>query len=315
HLDLVMPGYTHLQRAQPILFSHWLLSYFWMLQRDRERLADWRKRASVLPLGSGALAGHALGIDREFLARELGFDRLSENSVDAVSDRDFIAEFLFCAALLQIHLSRLAEDLILFSTSEFGFVQLDEAYATGSSLMPQKVNPDPLELVRGKSGRMVGDLLSLLIALKGLPSTYNKDLQEDKEPLFDAVDTLEMELPIVAGVIRTLRVGGERMAAALEDSMLATDLADYLVRKGVPFRQSHEIVGRLVRHASKQGLPLSQVSLAEFRRFHPGFDEDVHEVFDVRRSVERRDSPGGTAPRAVREQLEQAKALLREKMD
>jgi argininosuccinate lyase len=313
HLDLIMPGYTHLQRAQPLLFSHWLLSYFWMLQRDRERLADWEKRASVLPLGSGALAGHALGIDREFLARELSFDRVSENSVDAVSDRDFIAELLFCTALLQIHLSRLAEDLILFSTSEFGFVQLDEAYATGSSLMPQKVNPDSLELVRGKSGRIVGDLLSLLTVLKGLPSTYNKDLQEDKEPLFDAVDTLEMELPVVAGVIRTLRVNGERMAAALDDSMLATDLADYLVRKGVPFRQSHEIVGRLVRHASGRGLSLRQVSLAEFRQFYLGFEEDVYEVFDVRRSVELKDSPGGTASRVVEEQLERARALLGEK--
>ncbi|MFQ6058183.1 MAG: argininosuccinate lyase [Anaerolineae bacterium] len=310
HLDLVMPGYTHLRRAQPILFSHWLLSYFWMLQRDQERLADWGKRTSVLPLGSGALAGHSLGIDRRFLAQELGFTHIAENSMDAVSDRDFVVELLLCAALLQIHLSRLAEDLILFSTAEFGFIQLDEAYATGSSLMPHKVNPDALELVRGKTGRMVGNLISLLVVLKGLPSTYNKDLQEDKEPLFDALDTLEMELPIVAGVIRTLQVNGERMAAALDDALLATDLADYLVRQGVPFRRSHEIVGRLVRHALDRGLPLREVSLADFKRFHEGFSEDVYEVFDFRRSVEQKDSPGGTATSAVREQIERARALL-----
>ena len=312
HLDVIMPGYTHLQRAQPVLFSHWLLSYFWMLQRDRERLDDLGKRVAVLPLGAGALAGHSLGIDRQFLAAELGFRAVCENSLDAVSDRDFVAEFLFWAALLQTHLSRLAEDLIIWSSAEFGFVELDEAYATGSSLMPQKKNPDSLELLRGKVGRMVGHLVALLITLKGLPSTYNKDLQEDKEPLFDALDTLKLALPVAAGVVRTLRVNAEAMAAALDDAMLATDLADYLVRRGVPFRQSHELVGRAVRRAEALGLSLRELPLAEFQAISDVFEEDLYAVFDHRRSVEARDSYGGTATAAVREQMERARQLLDE---
>jgi len=310
HLDVLMPGYTHLQRAQPVLFSHWLLSYFWMLARDRERLADTARRTAVLPLGSGALAGHSLGVDREFLAHELGFDALSENSMDAVSDRDFIAEFLFAAALLGVHLSRLAEDLILFSTAEFGFIELDDAYSTGSSLMPQKKNPDSMELIRGKSGRLVGHLVALLTTLKGLPSTYDKDLQEDKEPLFDAVDTLELSLPIVTGVIRTLTLRPERMAAALDDAMLATDLADYLVRRGVPFRASHTITGRLVRLALDRGVALRDLALSDFQAISPHFAEDVYAVFDVRQSVEQKQSPGGTALAAVRKQLTHARENL-----
>jgi argininosuccinate lyase len=310
HLEVIMPGYTHLQRAQPVLFSHWLLSTFWMLQRDRERLDDLEKRVAVLPLGAGALAGHALGIDRQFLAAELGFRAVCENSLDAVSDRDFVAEFLFWAALLQTHLSRLAEDLIIWSSAEFGFVELDDAYATGSSLMPQKKNPDSLELLRGKVGRMVGHLVTLLTVLKGLPSTYNKDLQEDKEPLFDALDTLELALPVAAGVVRTLKVNAEAMAAALDDAMLATDLADYLVRRGVPFRQSHELVGRAVRRAEALGLPLRELPLAEFRAISEAFNDDLYAVFDHRRSVEARDSCGGTATAAVRQQIERARSLL-----
>ena len=314
HLEVIMPGYTHLQRAQPVLFSHWLMSYFWMLQRDRERLGDLEKRVAVLPLGAGALAGHALGIDRHFLAAELGFRAICENSLDAVSDRDFVVEFLFWAALLQTHLSRLAEDLIIWSSAEFGFVELDDAYATGSSLMPQKKNPDSLELLRGKVGRMVGHLVALLITLKGLPSTYNKDLQEDKEPLFDALDTLKLALPVAAGVVRTLKVNAEAMAAALDDAMLATDLADYLVRHGVPFRQSHELVGRAVRRAEALGLPLSELPLAEFQAISETFDSDLYAVFDHRRSVEARDSYGGTATVAVRQQIEQARAVLHEQV-
>ena len=312
HLEVIMPGYTHLQRAQPVLFSHWLMSYFWMLQRDRGRLDDLEKRVAVLPLGTGALAGHALGIDRQFLAAELGFRAVCENSLDAVSDRDFVAEFLFWAALLQTHLSRLAEDLIIWSSAEFGFVELDEAYATGSSLMPQKKNPDSLELLRGKVGRMVGHLVALLTTLKGLPSTYNKDLQEDKEPLFDALDTLKLALPVAAGMVRTLRVNAEAMAAALDDAMLATDLADYLVRRGVPFRQSHELVGRAVRRAEALGLSLRELPLAEFQAISDVFEEDLYAVFDHRRSVEARDSYGGTATAAVRQQMERAWAVLRE---
>ena len=310
HLEVIMPGYTHLQRAQPVLFSHWLMSYFWMLQRDRERLDDLEKRVAVLPLGAGALAGHSLGIDRQFLATELGFRALCENSLDAVSDRDFVAEFLFWAALVQVHLSRLAEDLIIWSSAEFGFVELDDAYATGSSLMPQKKNPDSLELLRGKVGRLVGHLVALLTTLKGLPSTYNKDLQEDKEPLFDALDTLKLALPVAAGVVRTLKVNAEALAAALDDAMLATDLADYLVRRGVPFRQSHELVGRVVRRAEALGLPLRELPLAEFQAVSDAFDSDLYAVFDHRRSVEARDSYGGTATVAVQEQIERGRAVL-----
>jgi argininosuccinate lyase len=310
HLEVIMPGYTHLQRAQPVLFSHWLMSTFWMLQRDRERLDDLEKRVAVLPLGAGALAGHALGIDRHFLAAELGFRALCENSMDAVSDRDFVAEFLFWAALLQTHLSRLAEDLILWSSAEFGFVELDDAYATGSSLMPQKKNPDSLELLRGKVGRMVGHLVALLTTLKGLPTTYNKDLQEDKEPLFDALDTLKLVLPVAAGVVRTLKINAKAMAAALDDAMLATDLADYLVRRGVPFRQSHELVGHAVRRAEALGVLLRELPLAEFQAISDAFDSDLYAVFDHRRSVEARDSYGSTATAAVRQQIERARSVL-----
>ena len=310
HLDVIMPGYTHLQQAQPLLFSHWLMSFFWKFQRDRERLADVARRTGVCPLGSGALAGHPFGIDRRALAAELGFTDVSENSVDAVEDRDYVVEFLAWVALVQVHLSGLAENLILWASQEFGFVEVDEAYATGSSLMPQKKNPDALELMRGKSGRMVGHLVGLLTTLKGLPSAYNKDLQEDKEPLFDAIDTLKLELPIAAGVIRTLKVNDARMAAALDQATLATDLADYLVRKGVPFRESHHLVGRAVRRAEELGVSLEDLDLAEYQDLHPAFAEDVYAVFDFRRSVEARDVEGGTAPDAVRAQIEWARALL-----
>ena len=309
HLDVVMPGYTHLQQAQPLLFSHWLMSFFWKFQRDGERLAGVARRTRVCPLGSGALAGHPLGIDRQALAAELGFATVSENSVDAVSDRDYAVEFLAWAALVQVHLSCLAEELIVWASREFGFVQVDEAYSTGSSLMPQKKNPDSLELIRGKSGRMVGHLVGLLTTLKGLPSAYDKDLQEDKEALFDAIDTLNMELPIAAGVIRTLKVNTARMAAALDDAILATDLADYLVRKGVPFRQSHHLVGQAVRRAEELGVSLKELSLADYQEIHPSFAEDVYAVFDFRRSVEARDTEGGTAPAAVRAQIERARQI------
>lgn len=309
-LDVLMPGYTHVQRAQPVLFSHWLMSSFWALQRDRARLSEALARVNVLPLGSGALAGNALGVDRAFLAEELGFDTVSPNSMDAVGDRDFVAETLFAAAMVGIHLSRLGEDLVMYSSAEFGFVTLDEAYATGSSLMPQKRNPDSMELVRGKAGRLVGNLVSVLTLLKGLPSTYDKDLQEDKEPLFDSLDTLHLALPVVAGVIRTLRIHPERMAAALDDGMLATDLADYLVRRGVPFRESHGIVGRLVRAAQARGVALRDLPLDAYREADERFGPDVYAVFDMRQSVARREGIGGTAPAAVALQLQQAQALL-----
>ena len=310
HLDLLMPGYTHLQRAQPVRFSHWLMSYFWMFQRDRERLREARRRIAICPLGSGALAGNSLGIDREFLARELGFQAISENSIDGVSDRDFILEVLSGAAILGTHLSRLAEDLTLYASAEFGFIELSEAYSTGSSLMPQKKNPDSAELIRGKAGRLVGNLVSLLVTAKGLPSAYDKDLQEDKEPLFDTLDTLELALPVAAGMIRTLRVNPYRMRAALDDYMLATDLADYLVRKGIPFREAHHIAGRAVRYGIENSKGLRDLSLAEWRSISPLFEADVAEVLDFECSVERRDSPGGTARSAVEAQISRAWALM-----
>ena len=311
HPDVLMPGYTHVQRAQPVLFAHWALSHFWPLQRDCERLADALKRVNVLPLGAGALAGNALGVDRPFLAQQLGFDSVTPNSMDAVGDRDFAAETLFACALLGVHLSRLGEDLVFYSSAEFGFVTLADAYSTGSSLMPQKRNPDSMELMRGKAGRLVGNLVTLLTVLKGLPATYNKDLQEDKEPLFDSLDTLDVALPIAAAVVGSLTIHPERMAAALDDGMLATDLADYLVRKGVPFRESHHIVGRLVRAADARGVGLRDLPLDAYQQADERFDGDVYRVFDMRESVQRRDAVGGTAPSAVQAQLTAAKEYLR----
>ncbi len=310
HVDALMPGYTHLQQAQPLLFSHWLMSFFWKFQRDAERLADTVKRTSVCPLGAGAIAGNPMGVDRRAIAAELGFAGVTENSVDAVSDRDYLVEFLAWASLVQIHLSGLAEDLIIWSSHEFRFVEVNEAYATGSSLMPQKRNPDSLELLRGKSGRVVGHLVGLLMVLKGLPSAYNKDLQEDKESVFDVVDTLNVELPVAAGVVRTLKVNSANMAAALDDALLATDLADYLVRKGVPFRESHHLVGQVVRKAEELGVALQELDLAAYQAIDPGFSADVYAVFDFGRSVAARNVDGGTAPQAVRGQIERARALL-----
>ncbi len=311
HLDALMPGYTHLQPAQPVRFSHWLLSFFWMLERDRGRLRDLRARASVCPLGAGALAGNAYGVDREALAAELGFAAVAENSMDAVSDRDMIVETLSWGALLGLHLSRLAEDLIIWSSAEYGFVRLDERYTTGSSIMPQKRNPDSMELVRGKTGRLVGNLTGLLVTLKGLPSTYDKDLQEDKEPLFDTLDTLAMLLPIVAGVVATLEVRTEAMAAALDDTLLATDLADYLVKRGLPFREAHGAVGRAVREAEEAGVGLRALPLERYQRISPLFGADLGDVLDYEAAVEARDTRGGTARAAVAAQIARAEEALR----
>ncbi|UCC78022.1 MAG: argininosuccinate lyase [Anaerolineales bacterium] len=310
HLDVIMPGYTHLQQAQPLLFSHWLLSFFWKLQRDQDRLADVERRTAVMPLGSGAIAGHPFGIDRQALAIDLGFKTVTENSVDAVSDRDYVVEFLAWAALLQVHLSSLAEDLIIWASREFDFVELHDAYCTGSSLMPQKKNPDTAELIRGKAGRITGHLVAMLTVLKGLPSGYNKDLQEDKEKVFDVIDTLTLELSIAAGLIRTLEVNEARMARALDGTMLATDLADYLVQKGLPFRQSHELVGLTVKRAEALGVPLAELGLDEYQAIHPAFAKDLYQVFDFRRSITRRRALGGTAREAVLAQIRAAKALL-----
>ena len=303
--DVLMPGYTHLQPAQPVRWSHWLLSHAWAWRRDCERLDELRRRVDVSPLGSGALAGHAFGLDRRFVAQQLGFrGGVTANSMDAVSDRDFIVETLSWAALLSVHLSRLAEDLIIYSSAEFGFVALADAYSTGSSLMPQKKNPDALELLRGKSARVVGAHTTLLVLLKGLPSTYNKDLQEDKEPLFDVVDTLHGTLPIAAGVLSTLKPRADRMRARLAPEMLATDLADYLVRKGVPFRETHHVAGAAVRLAEQKGVPLDRLTYEDLRPLHPLFGEDVAaRVWSFEASCEARDSEGGTSRRAVLEQV------------
>jgi argininosuccinate lyase len=306
---VLMPGYTHLQRAQPILLSHWWLSYFWPLQRDRERLADLRKRVAVLPLGCGALAGTAFPVDRAALAENLGFDTPAPNSLDAVSDRDFAAEFLFVATMTGLHLSKLAEAMVLFTSSEFGFFDLSDAFSTGSSLMPQKKNPDMFELARGKAGTLLGLLTGLLATLKGLPSTYDKDLQEDKLPVFNAYDTLLALLPVLSGAIETLSPRPERMRAAIDAAMLATDLADYLVVRGTPFREAHSIAGKAVRVAAEKGVSLEKLSLNEWQALGE-IESDVYAVFDPQKSVEKRNAIGGTAPQAVQKQIEQAKAVL-----
>lgn len=309
-LTLAMPGYTHLQHAQPVTWGHWILSHFWPLTRDRQRLAAVRRTAAVLPLGAGALAGTAYPIDRERLAIRLGFDAVTANSLDAVSDRDFAAEFLFAAALLGVHLSRLSEQLILFSSAEFGFVRLADAYSTGSSIMPQKKNPDTLEVTRGKSGRLIGHLSGFLATLKGLPSSYDKDLQEDKEPAFDAFDTLEMALPVMAGLLGTLELRPERMAAQLEAGLLATELADYLVRRGVPFREAHHLVGQVVRLAEARETTIADLTAEDLRSVSPHFGPDAASVLSVAAALAARSVTGGTAPAALSEQLAAARRAV-----
>ncbi len=295
HPSAVMPGHTHFQPAQPVTAAHWLLGHFWALARDVDRIAlladSWRDKC---PLGSGALAGSPYHIDRQQLAEHLGFRCASYNSLDSVADRDHIAEFLFALALLGTHLSRLAEDLIIYAHPTFGFVRLDERYSTGSSIMPQKRNPDPLELARGKSGRLIGHLAGLLTTLKGLPTGYNKDLQEDKEPLFDAYDTLMILFTPLVGLIETLTLNPAAMRAALIESMLATDVADYLVGKGIPFRQGHEIAGKVVRLAEAREIPLSMLTLDDFLSLSDAFTPDVMTIFDFDEAVKRRDILGGT---------------------
>jgi argininosuccinate lyase len=304
HADAIMPGFTHLQPAQPVLFAHHLLAYVEMLGRDRERLADCRKRTNVLPLGSGALAGTTFPIDRRFVARELGFRALSENSLDAVSDRDFVVELLSAGAILGMHLSRLAEEIVLWSSQQFGFVELPDAFATGSSMMPQKKNPDVAELIRGRTGRLYGNLLASLTMLKALPLAYNRDLQEDKAPLFDTVDTLGDALDLLAEMIPRLGVRTDRMReAASAGYTLATELADYLATKGVPFRDAHAVVGAIVRAAIDAKRPLESFQLAELKRFSPRFGADVRRWLSLEAAVRRRRAPGGTAPSNVRRRL------------
>src|SRR5213593_2536250 len=306
HRAAIMPGYTHLQRAQPILLAHHLLAYREMLARDRTRFRDCRQRGDELPLGAGALAGAGFPLDRKFLARELGFARVSQNSIDAVADRDTAVEFLAAAAIAAVHLSRLAEDLVLWATDEFGFLELPDAFATGSSMMPQKKNPDVAELVRGKTGRVTGALVALLTTLKGLPLAYNRDLQEDKPALFDAADTLRQSLDVMARMLPHLRFDTARMAAAADGLLLATDLADLLVERGVPFRRANEIVGGLVRHCLATGVALRDLDAALLRRHSPHLTPALVRRLTPARSVARRRVLGGTAPREVARQLARA---------
>ena len=310
--DIIMPGYTHLQQAQPLRAAQWALSHLFPLLRDLDRLQSARSAASVMPLGSGAIAGCPFPIDREMLREELGFERVSENSVDAVSDRDWVCDMAYAGAMIGVHLSRLSEDLVLFSSLEFGFVRLSDGFSTGSSLMPQKRNPDVAELARGKAGRLVGNLMSILTLLKGLPTSYNRDLQEDKVPLFDTIDTLRLTLPAMTGAVATAEFREERMTAVLEAQLLATDIADYLVRRGVPFRTSHDVVGRLVKKAENSGRTLPDMTLEAYQEEEPSFESDVFAVFDMRASADLRDADGGTSARSVAAQLVAARARIDE---
>lgn len=308
NVGLIMPGYTHLQRAQPVLVAHHLLAYVEMLGRDRARLAEGLRRVNVLPLGSAALAGSTFPLDREGVARELGFEGVSRNSMDAVSDRDFILEFLFAAATVMMHLSRMSEELIIWSSQEFGFITISDGFCTGSSIMPQKKNPDVPELIRGKTGRVYGHLMGLLTTMKGLPLTYNKDMQEDKEGLFDAADTLTLCLEIMARLLREVTFNAERLkAAAAEGYLVATDLADYLVGKGVTFREAHGVVGRMVLHAMERGLELHELPLEEMKSFSRVIDEQVYGWLSAEACVARRKLTGGTGPERVREALAAAR--------
>ncbi len=311
YLGTIMPGYTHMQRAQPVLLSHHLLAYFEMLKRDRERLQSCLKRINVLPLGSAALAGTGLPVDRDFVAQELGFPEVSANSMDTSGDRDFALELLFCLNLIQVHLSRLAEELVYWSSKEFDFVRIGDRYCTGSSIMPQKKNPDIPELIRGKTGRVTGALVSLLVTVKGLPLTYNRDLQEDKEPVFDALDTVKASLSITAELLDNTEFNVERLQAATYGGfMTATDLADYLVCKNVPFRQAHGIVGKVVAHCQERDIELIDLNLAELKEFSEHLEADVFDVLSVEGSVNSRVSTGGTALVRVTEALEQAEIYL-----
>jgi argininosuccinate lyase len=307
HSEVLMPGYTHLQRAQPIYFAHYLLAQLEAFERDHERLRDTRRRADVMPLGSGALAGSTIALDREAIAKALGFQRVTQNSLDAVSDRDFAADFLYSLAMIGIHLSRFSEDLIIWSTTEFGFIEFSDAFATGSSLMPQKKNPDMAELTRGKSGRLIGNLVTLLAILKGLPSAYNRDLQEDKEALFDSVDSVRSALEVFSAMLPALTINRERMESLANDpQLLATDLAEYLVGKGVPFREAHAIVGKL----AASGKRLNALSDEEFRAASNAFGEDVREVFDVRKAMQRRSTTGSPSPENIERQIGRWRQLL-----
>ncbi|HYY29201.1 MAG TPA: argininosuccinate lyase [Chthoniobacterales bacterium] len=311
--ETILPGYTHLQRAQPVLFAHHLLAYVEMLARDRDRFLDARERMNCMPLGSGAIAGSTIALDREQVANSLGFATVTHNSMDAVSDRDFVAEFLFAVALTGVHLSRLSEDLILFASSEFRFIRVSDRYSTGSSLMPQKKNPDVCELTRGKTGRLIGNLVSLLATLKGLPMTYNRDLQEDKEAVFDSIDQIKLVLEVYAGMIPEIEVDSQRTREAAGDpGLLATDLADYLVLRGLPFRQAHEVIGRLVAYAIEQKRGFADLELEEYRRFSDKFERDLYSILNLDRAIDQRTAVGAPSRKNVEAELEAWNAILSE---
>lgn len=313
HLEVILPGYTHLQRAQPVLLSHHLLAYIEMLKRDRSRFQDCYKRVDVMPLGSAALAGTTFPIDRHYVAELLGFSQVSANSMDTVSDRDFILEFLSAAAILVVHLSRMAEELVLWSSQEFNFIEIDDAFCTGSSIMPQKKNPDVAELIRGKSGRIFGNLIALLTVMKGLPLTYNRDMQEDKEPLFDTIDTIKPALKLLAELWQNIKIKEKNMLKATQRGfLLATDLADYLVTKGLPFREAHRVVGEMVKYCQERGKELETLTLEEMKAFCHLIDEDVKEALNIKKAIERRRSWGGTALTEVKRQIEHLKAELKQ---
>jgi len=300
NIHVIMPGYTHLQKAQPVLFSHYLLAYYEMFERDMERLEECFERVDVMPLGSGAIAGTTLPLDRKYVARLLGFSRITQNSMDSVSDRDYIIEFLGVASIAMMHLSRLSEDLILWSSSEFHFIDLPDSFCTGSSLMPQKKNPDLLELIRGKTGRVYGNLMALLAVMKSLPMTYNRDMQEDKEPLFDTVDTLKSCLKVISRLLKKLRVNSATMLqAASVDYITATDMADYLVKKGLPFRKAHEVVGKIVSLCLRRGILFKDLQINELKGFSELFEEDINRILSVENSIRAKKIPGGTSKKNV----------------
>lgn len=313
NIGIIMPGYTHLQRAQPVAFSHYMLAYVNMFMRDKSRLEDCCKRADYLPLGSAALAGTSYPIDRFYVAEKLGFGHVCANSLDGVSDRDFVIEFIFCLSTVMMHLSRLSEEIILWNSSEFGFIELDDAFSTGSSIMPQKKNPDVAELARGKTGRVYGDLVAILTVMKGLPLAYNKDMQEDKEALFDAVDTVEICLPVVAGMIDTMTVRADNMEKAAQKGFInATDVADYLTKKGVPFRDAYKCSGALVAECIKQGKTLNELPLSEYKKFNNLFENDIYRETDIKNCAEKRTSYGGGSNQSVKIQISEIKPFLTE---
>lgn len=312
HLDTIMPGYTHLQKAQPVTFAHHVMAYFQMFSRDLERLTDCRRRVNVMPLGSGALAGTTYPLDREFVAEKLGFDAVTANSLDGVSDRDFVIEFLSVLSMIMMHLSRFCEELVLWSSHEFAFVEMDDSYSTGSSIMPQKKNPDVAELIRGKTGRVYGHLMSLLTTMKGLPLAYNKDMQEDKEAVFDALDTVKLCLPVFTNMVRTMKVNGEKMKQGAKGGFTnATDIADYLVKKGVPFRSSHAIVGKMVARAVETNRDLDEFFLSEFQEFSDLIEEDIYNAIDVATCVAERNITGGPAKEQVQKEIEKGYEQLK----